>query len=72
MLTPDFKDLVGEGNLVPITVGSFQVDVAVDPGSTTPGDGADEAYEEFTLSGNEIGETGAAALRERFGTGVVL
>src|SRR5262249_42577581 len=55
VLTPDFKDLVGEGNLVPIAVASFMVGVATDPGTSTPGDGADEVKEPFDVHGSQPG-----------------
>ena len=51
VLSTEFKDLIGETNPLPITVGSFEVASAVDPGTNTPGDGADEILEEFTVGG---------------------
>ncbi len=48
VLSSNFKDLVGEFNIADIVVGSFEVDVATDPGTTTPGDGGDVVAEYFT------------------------
>ena len=55
VLTRDFRDLVGDANLVDVTVGSFLVTTATDPGTTTPGIAGDEALEEFTVGGTEPG-----------------
>ena len=54
-LTQDFRDLVGDSNLVDVTVGSFLVTTATDPGTTTPGVAGDQAFEEFTLGGTAAG-----------------
>lgn len=51
-LTSQFRDIVGSGNIVPITVGSFTITQPVDPGTTTPGEGADEFLEEFNVGGS--------------------
>ncbi|MFN0008559.1 MAG: hypothetical protein ACKVXR_11705 [Planctomycetota bacterium] len=52
LLTRDFRDLVGDSNLVDLTVGSFLVKTATDPGTTTPGVTGDEAFEEFAVGGS--------------------
>src|SRR5206468_8748597 len=54
-LTQDFRDLVGDGNLVPLVVGTFLVSTAYDPGTTTPGAAADQVLEEFTAGGSAPG-----------------
>jgi hypothetical protein len=51
VLTQDFRDIVGDSNLISITVGSFLVATATDPGSSVPGLGADQVFEEFSLGG---------------------
>ncbi len=48
VLTRDFKDIVGDSNLVAITVGSFLVTTATDPGTSTPGAAADQVLEQFS------------------------
>jgi hypothetical protein len=55
VLTQDFQDIVGDSNLVAITVGSFLVTTATDPGTTTPGAASDEIKEEFTVGGSHPG-----------------
>lgn len=55
VLGSNFRDLVGDFNVVPTIIGSFPVSVATDPGTSTPGDGGDEALEEFTSSGSQPG-----------------
>lgn len=48
VLTPQFKDIVGNGNVVSLAVASFTVSEALDPEPPhAPGDGADEVLEEF-------------------------
>jgi hypothetical protein len=54
-LTRDFKDLVGDSNLITLTVGTFLVETAMDPGTTTPGAASDELKEEFTVGGSSSG-----------------
>ena len=48
VLTRDFKDIVGDSNLVSVTVGSFLVSTATDPGTSTPGAAADQILEQFS------------------------
>ena len=55
VLTRDFRDLVGDSNLVDLTVGSFLVSTATDPGTTTPGITGDQDFEEFTVGGSAPG-----------------
>lgn len=55
VLGANLRDLIGDFNVVPTVVGSFDVSVATDPGTATPGDGGDELLEEFTASGNAPG-----------------
>ncbi|MBI5361549.1 MAG: hypothetical protein HZA53_00115, partial [Planctomycetes bacterium] len=55
VLSSNFKDLVGDFNIVPIVVGTFVVDVATDPGTSTAGDGGDAKSETFSLSGTQVG-----------------
>lgn len=55
LLTRDFRDLVGDSNLVDLSVGSFLVKTATDPGTTTPGIAGDEAFEEFAVGGDASG-----------------
>jgi len=55
LLTRDFRDLVGDSNLVDLSVGSFLVKTATDPGTATPGVAGDEAFEEFTVGGDAPG-----------------
>ena len=42
VITPQLKDLVSESNPLPVVVGSFVVDTALDPDSSTPGLAVDE------------------------------
>jgi hypothetical protein len=51
VITPDFKDLVGDANPIAVVVGSFVVSTAFDPGTTTPGVAVDEVYEGFDVNG---------------------
>ncbi|MFN0242808.1 MAG: hypothetical protein ACKVWV_07950 [Planctomycetota bacterium] len=53
-LTPQFRDIVGSGNIVPIAVASFTIAEPLDPGTQTPGDGADEFLEEFNIGGPSV------------------
>ncbi len=55
VLTQDFEDLVGQGNLVLLAVGTFLVATATDPGGSAPGDGGDEVLEEFSAGGDAPG-----------------
>ena len=55
VLTQDFRDLVGDSNLVDLTVGSFLVTTATDPGTTNPGIEGDQTFEEFTVGGTNPG-----------------
>lgn len=55
LLTRDFRDLVGDSNLVDLTVGSFLVTMATDPGTTTPGIEGDQDFEEFAVGGTATG-----------------
>jgi hypothetical protein len=55
LITQDFRDLVGDSNLVDLTVGSFLVKTATDPGTSTPGIAGDEAFEEFLVGGDAPG-----------------
>lgn len=54
-LTRDFKDIVGDSNLINLTVGAFLITTATDPGTTTPGAASDEVKEEFTVGGSAPG-----------------
>ncbi|MBL8857922.1 MAG: hypothetical protein JNL28_05410 [Planctomycetes bacterium] len=54
-LTPDFRDIVGNGGLLTTVVASFRVRTATNPGTTTPGLTADAATENFTIPGNLTG-----------------
>jgi hypothetical protein len=45
----EFKDIVGNANIIPVVVASFPVGVATDPGTNTPGPASDEFKEEFTV-----------------------
>jgi len=53
VLTRDFKDIVGDSNLVAVTVGSFLVSTATDPGTSTPGAAADQILEQFSTDSLE-------------------
>lgn len=54
-LTPEFRDIVGNGNILPITVTTFRVRTAFDPGTTTPGQTGDAATETFAVGGTTAG-----------------
>lgn len=51
VLTPDFRDISGNGNIQDQVVGTMRVKTATDPGTNTPGLAADEYKEEFTVGG---------------------
>jgi hypothetical protein len=55
LLTRDFKDLVGDSNLISVTVGSFLVTTATDPGTSTAGPASDEVVESFSVPGSSPG-----------------
>jgi hypothetical protein len=59
VLTSDFKDLVSDANPIPVVIGSFTVGTALDPGTSTPGVGADELLETFDV-GNAAGDPSAS------------
>ncbi len=48
-----FKDIVGNANIIPVVVAAFQVGVATDPGTGTPGPASDEFREEFTADAEQ-------------------
>jgi len=50
-LTPDFRDITGNGNILTTIVGSFRVKTATNPGTTTPGLAADAYVEHFSVAG---------------------
>jgi hypothetical protein len=47
----EFKDIVGNANIVPVVIASFLVGTATDPGTATPGPEGDEFKEEFAVGG---------------------
>ena len=49
VLAAVFRDVVGQANPVPTTVGTFLVDTAIDPSTGNPGE-SDEILEDFVLS----------------------
>ena len=53
VLSSALRDVVGQVNLVDVSVGSFRVKVSYDPGTTNPGLSADEWREEFTDTSGE-------------------
>lgn len=55
VLTPDFRDLVGNGNILPAVVGSFRVRTASTPTLTPADTTADGATETFTVGGTTTG-----------------
>lgn len=54
-LTPDFRDITGNGNILTTIVGSFRARTATNPGTTTPGIAADAYTEPFTVGGTAAG-----------------
>jgi hypothetical protein len=54
-LTPDFRDITGNGNILTTVVGSFRARTATDPGTTNPGLTADGITEPFTVGGTAAG-----------------
>jgi hypothetical protein len=55
VLGPDFRDIVGNGNIQDQVVGTVRIATPVDPGTTNPGPAADEYKEEFTIGGTAPG-----------------
>jgi len=55
VLSSDFRDLVGQTNIIPSVVASFEIDVATNPGTLVPGDQGDSILEEFELSAGTVG-----------------
>jgi hypothetical protein len=55
VLEPGFADITDDALTSPVTVGSFLVRAAYDPGTMNPGDGADEVLEDFVVAGNQPG-----------------
>jgi hypothetical protein len=54
-LTPDFRDITGNGNILTTVVGSFRARTATNPGTTTPGQAVDAFTEPFTVGGTAPG-----------------
>lgn len=54
-MMPNFTDIVGNGNILPIVVATFRARTATDPGTTTPGTTGDVYTEPFTVGGTAIG-----------------
>lgn len=50
VLSSDFKDLIGQTNIVPTVVGAFEVDFATNPGTSVAGDAGDEFFEPFDVA----------------------
>src|SRR5262249_8138920 len=56
VLASGFADIAGQALAADLVVGTFPVGVATDPGTTTPGDAADELLEGFASGGPGSGE----------------
>lgn len=54
-LMPDFRDIVGNGNILPVVVVTFRARTATDPGTTTPGLAVDMFTESFNVGGTTTG-----------------
>jgi hypothetical protein len=55
VLANSFSDIVGNGNILDVVVGSFRTTTATDPGTMTPGITGDAFTEQFNIGGTTPG-----------------